>query len=474
MSQAMNTNNDVVQKLWSLCNVLRDDGMVYHQYMTELTYLLFLKLAAENGTEGALPQQYRWHSLATRYGEEQLSFYRKMLTHLGEDAENRVVREIFSFPTTVFKHAANLRMTIEGINSLDWQSSRGNGFGDIYEGLLEKNAVESKSGAGQYFTPRVLIDCIISLIQPQAGEIIQDPAAGTGGFLISAARHIQKHGSRDENLETVYQGVELVQDTYRLCLMNLVVHGLGGGDLIHGDALSDDYRRLHAADVIVTNPPFGTKRGGGQPVRSDLPFPTSNKQLAFLQHIYQGLKPGGRGAVVLPDNVLFEEGVGSRIRTDLMEKCNLHTILRLPTGIFYAQGVKTNVLFFTRGHQPSRNTSAVWIYDLRTNMPSFGKRTPLSQQHFKDFERAYGDDPHGNSPREDQGPGGRFRCFSRDDIQRRGDNLDLIWLRDADLGKDDDLPDPEIIAAKIASQLQLALTNIEELTAMLMAAEEAT
>jgi type I restriction enzyme M protein len=219
-------------------------------------------------------------------------------------------------------------------------------------------------------------------------------------------------------------------------------------------------------------PPFGTKKGGGMPTRDDLTYPTSNKQLVFLQHIYRGLKPGGRAAVVLPDNVLFEEGIGTRIRADLMEKCRLHTILRLPTGIFYAQGVKTNVLFFSLGEKDTRSTDEVWVYDLRTNMPSFGKRTPLTRGHFAEFEAAYGDDPHGRSSRVDQGPEGRFRRFTRAEIAARGDNLDITWLRDENAGRHEDLPEPDEIAAQITAKLQEALAEMEELNALL-AGEEA-
>jgi type I restriction enzyme M protein len=467
MPSLMISGTDVVQKLWSLCNVLRDDGMVYHQYMTELTYLLFLKIAAETGAENALPLGYRWKDLTAQQGEEQLGFYRKMLTYLGEDAPSELVRQIFAFPTTVFKHAANLRVVIDGIDSLEWYSAARDDFGDIYEGLLEKNAVEGKSGAGQYFTPRPLIDSIVALVKPSPGEIIQDPAAGTGGFLVSADKFIKARNKAGDAPSTAfYQGVELVKDTHRLCLMNLFLHDMPA-KLIHGDALSEDYLRLDDADVIVTNPPFGTKRGRVRPARGDLTFSTNNKQLLFLQHIYNALKRGGRAAVILPDNVLFEEGMGTRIRVDLMEKCNLHTILRLPTGIFYAQGVKTNVFFFTRGKVDTANTREVWIYDLRTNMPTFGKRTPLSRQHFVDFERAFGSDPKACSPRTDEGPEGRFRRFSREEIQKRGNNLDITWLRDESVARYDELLEPVEIAMEITARLQAGLAEMEELTAQL-------
>jgi type I restriction enzyme M protein len=228
---------------------------------------------------------------------------------------------------------------------------------------------------------------------------------------------------------------------------------------------------LSKAKVILTNPPFGTKKGGGSPTRDDFTFPTSNKQLVFLQHVYRSLLPAGRGAVVLPDNVLFEDGQGRNIRADLMDKCNLHTILRLPTGIFYAQGVKTNVLFFQRGTTEKGNTKEVWVYDLRTNMPSFGKRIPLTREHFKQFELAYGDDPNGKSGRVDQGETGRWRCFTREEIAKRGNNLDISWLRDESLQSGDGLPEPEEIAAEIMLRLQTAMEEMEALSELLESEE---
>jgi type I restriction enzyme M protein len=262
-----------------------------------------------------------------------------------------------------------------------------------------------------------------------------------------------------------------VQDAHRLLLMNMLLHGIEG-DVSLGDTLSSDGQQLPKANVILTNPPFGTKKGGGLPTRDDFTFPTSNKQLAFLQHIYRGLLPQGRAAVVLPDNVLFEDGQGRSIRADLMDKCNLHTILRLPTGIFYAQGVKTNVLFFQRGTTDKGNTQQVWFYDMRTNMPTFGKRTPLTRGHFQPFESVYGDDPNGNSPRVDEGELGRWRCFTREDIAKRGENLDITWLRDESLQSGDDLPEPDVIAAAIMAKLQTAIAQMEALTALLEGEEE--
>lgn len=478
----MATTHDIVQKLWNLCHVLRDDGITYHQYVTELTYLLFLKMAEETGTESQLPEGRRWRELEGRDGVELLQFYRETLLELGTSAHPRV-QAIYANASTSLRQPRNLEKLVRSIDELDWFSARHEGLGDLYEGLLEKNAGEQKSGAGQYFTPRPLIEAIVARVKPRPGEVVQDPAAGTGGFLVVADRWVRD--ATDDlfalsEKEQVWQrkeafwGMELVQDTHRLLLMNALLHGIEG-HLLLGDTLSPQGKQLPAADVILTNPPFGTKKGGGRPTRDDFTFVTSNKQLAFLQHVYRGLRPGGRAAVVLPDNVLFEEGVGAQVRADLMDKCNLHTILRLPTGIFYAQGVKTNVLFFTRGpaDRVRGNTEGVWFYDLRTNVPQFGKRTPLTRGHFAAFEEAFGDDPLGGSPRVDQGPAGRFRRFSREEIARRGDSLDVTWLRDDSAGSHEDLPAPKEIAAEITAKLQAAMAEMEELTGLLAGEEVA-
>lgn len=474
----MTATTDIVQKLWNLCNVLRDDGITYLQYVTELTYLLFLKMAQETNTENQLPKGFQWINLVEKDGIEQLKFYRQLLVTLGSETANTRVQAIFANAQTALKQPRILNKLVTSIDELDWYSAKEEGLGNLYEGLLEKNAGEKKSGAGQYFTPRPLIDCMVKLMQPQPGELIQDPAAGTGGFLIAADRFIKQQtddlfdlpdGEQAFQKYQAFYGMELVQDAHRLLLMNMLLHGIEG-EVSLGDTLSGEGERLPKANLILTNPPFGTKKGGGKPTRDDFTYPTSNKQLAFLQHIYRGLKPLGRAAVVLPDNVLFEDGQGRKVRADLMNKCNLHTILRLPTGIFYAQGVKTNVLFFQRGTTEKGNTKAVWFYDMRTNMPSFGKRIPLTHQHFKEFEGCYGDDCNGNSQRIDLGDEGRFRCFSREDIAKRGDNLDISWLRDESLQSGENLPSPDIIAAEIFQRLQSATDEMEAL--MLLLEEE--
>lgn len=475
----MTATTDIVAKLWNLCHVLRDDGITYHQYVTELTYLLFLKMAEETGTEVTargvnIPAGYRWADLRSKEGTALLTFYRLLLIKLGEAGSTRV-KAIYENAQTTLSKPRNLKTLVDNIDKLDWFEAKREGLGDLYEGLLEKNAGEKKSGAGQYFTPRPLIDSMVHLVKPQPKEIIQDPAAGTGGFLIAAHQYIC--GPDNARLyemteaEGFWQrhnaltGMELVQDAHRLAMMNLMLHGIEA-ELHLGDTLSNAGRDLGHARVILTNPPFGTKKGGGLPSRDDFTYPTSNKQLAFLQHIYRALEPGGRAAVVLPDNVLFEDGRGAEIRRDLMDKCDLHTILRLPTGIFYSQGVKTNVLFFTRGRTDKGATAGVWVYDMRANMPSFGKTRPLTRAHFAEFEQAYGDDPLGKAPRADQGETGRFRYFSRDAIKARGENLDLSWLRDDD-AQAGDLPEPDVIAAEIADLLRTALEEVEALSDLL-------
>ena len=339
--------------------------------------------------------------------------------------------------------------------------------------------MKKKAGAGQYFTPRPLIDSMVRVMRPTLDDIIQDPAAGTGGFLIAANRYIREHGNpnswtkkqKDKYHGNTFYGMEHVQDTHRLALMNLMLHGLDsdpqGAGIHYGDTLSPDGQALPPATLILTNPPFGSKKGGGLPNRSDFEFPTSNKQFCFLQHIYIGMKPGGRAAAVFPDNVLFESNVGRQIRAALMDKCNLHTILRLPSGIFYAQGVKTNVLFFTRGKKQTGNTKEVWVYDLRTNTPQFGRRTLLRREHFTEFEAFFGDDPLGGdaslAQRTETGKKGRFRRFSRDWIAERDDNLDISWLKDEREEENADLAEPPILAQEAISELEAAIAELQDI-----------
>ncbi|MBX3627818.1 MAG: N-6 DNA methylase [Rhizobacter sp.] len=492
---------DIGAKLWSLCHVLRDDGVTYHQYLSELTYLLFLKMMKETGQEDRLkvwkrPKKSeppveqpgtRWDDLLSASAPERLDTYKEMLLDYGLHGRG-AVQAIYANANTFITKPATLSKLVTDIDALDWYSVQRDDLGDLYEDLLERNATEKKSGAGQYFTPRHLIDSIVSVMKPQLRDVIQDPAAGTCGFLIAANNHLRANNDFDSLTEEAqrrykretFYGMELVQDTHRLALMNMLLHGIEGG-VTYGDTLGEEGTRLPAATLILSNPPFGTKKGGGLPTRKDLTYETSNKQFAFLQHIYRNLAPGGRAAVVLPDNVLFESNVGTSVRRDLMDKCNLHTILRLPTGIFYAQGVKTNVLFFTKGDKTDKgNTKEVWVYDMRANMPQFGKRTPFTRDYFRTpddapagtsrdkFEDVFGPDPQGGpealARRVDSGDTGRWRKFTRQQIADRGDNLDLAWLKDdnADTAQQQ-REDPALLARLAMREMNAAVLELRAL-----------
>lgn len=468
-------NQEIVQKLWNLCNVLRDDGITYQQYVTELTYLLFLKMMKEQETEGVIPEGNRWDDLLDKEGLELKTFYQRLLLELGS-GENERLRLIYSDASTSIAEPKNLEKIIKSIDALDWYNAKEEGLGNLYEGLLEKNASEKKSGAGQYFTPRVLIDVMVQLIDPKIGERCADPAAGTFGFMIAADQYLKNQTDDYFDIEPqeaefqkkeAFVGMELVKDTHRLALMNALLHNIEGR-LEQGDTLSGNGKWMKNFDVILTNPPFGTKKGGERVSRDDLTFETSNKQLNFLQLIYNALKDDGnaRAAVILPDNVLFESGIGSQIRRDLMNKCNLHTILRLPTGIFYAQGVKTNVLFFTRGTTDQDNTKDVWVYDLRTNMTSFGKRNQLTMAHFENFMKAYVAEDR--SKIEDE----RWNVFTREDIAKKDDSLDIGLIADESLSSYDNLPDPIASAEEAIVKLQQAMDLLNEVVEELRAVEE--
>lgn len=473
------TTKDIVQKLWNLCDILRDDGINYSDYVTELVLLLFIKMEHENKESGLLqahklPEYARWSEFTSRSGLNLLNYYKSSLLNLSQSTDP-LIAAIYADAQTSLKEPRHLEQLIKSLDSIDWFSAKQDGLGDLYEGLLEKNASETKSGAGQYFTPRPLIDSIVHLLQPQPGETIQDPAAGTGGFLIAADAYIRSktddlydlsEKKRQFQRNKAYLGMELVSSTRRLALMNCLLHGMEGDDegVVHlGNTLGSSGSSLPKSDIMFSNPPFGTAKGGGGPTRDDLTFATSNKQLAFLQHIVRHLKDGGRAAVVLPDNVLFESGVGGDIRRDLMDKCRLHTILRLPTGIFYAQGVKTNVLFFQKVSQAATNsTQMVWVYDMRANAPKFGKRSPLTRAHFAQFEACFGADPNGQSIRTDQGEAGRFRSFSRDMIaSEKGDSLDIAWLKDESVEDSADLPEPTVLAREAVEMLNAAVEELE-------------
>lgn len=469
------TTQEIVSKLWNLCNVLRDDGITYHQYVTELTYILFLKMAKETGAESQIPESYRWDSLTAKSGIELKKFYKELLNHLGESCTGRV-REIYQGAATNIDEPKNLEKIITTIDGLDWFSAREEGLGNLYEGLLEKNANEKKSGAGQYFTPRVLIDVMTRLVKPQPKERCNDPACGTFGFMIAAHRYVadQTDDFFDLDADTAaferteaFTGMELVHDTHRLALMNAMLHNMEG-TITLGDTLSNLGKSMRGYDVVLTNPPFGTKKGGERATRDDFTYTTSNKQLNFLQHIYRSLNADGkaRAAVVLPDNVLFADGEGEKIRIDLMDKCNLHTVLRLPTGIFYAQGVKTNVLFFTRGRTDKGNTQEVWFYDLRTNMPSFGKTNPLKTEHFEDFVAAF--EAADRRAVQDE----RWNVFTREQIAQKGNSLDLGLIRDDSVVDYDDLPDPIESGEEAIAQLEEAVDLLQSVVNELKALAE--
>ena len=475
----MNPSGDLVNRLWRLCALLRKDGVTYQQYVTELTYLLFLKMASEQKDESRIPEQYRWGALKAANETEVLTRYRQALIDLGDGTKiaDRSIVAIFQNAATIVREPVNLRKLIDAIDGLHWFSEERDAFGDAYEGLLQKMAEETKRGAGQYFTPRVLIKVMVELMQPQPGEVIQDPVAGTGGFLIAADQHMR--GRTDGyfelspkqqafQLNQALRGIENVPDTFRLLQMNLHLHSIDPDHLDLADTLSPRGAdaKFRNADLILTNPPFGP--AGGPPTRDDLTITdrVSSYQLPFVEHVIRSLRPGGRAAVVVPDNVLFDDGKGRQLRQRLMSWCNLHTILRLPIGLFYAQGVKTNVLFFTRSHEEALlndATKAVWIYDARANMPSFGKTNPFRAADLADFVAAFGEDPNGAAPRVDQGATGRFRCFTREEISGRGDNLDIGWLKDTSGDPEDGLETPEDIAAAIELHLANAMTEIRAL-----------
>ena len=459
------TTQEIVSKLWNLCNVLRDDGITYHQYVTELTYILFLKMAKETGAEKQIPEGYRWDVLKSKSGVELKKFYKELLNHLGENCTGRV-REIYQGSATNIEEPKNLEKIITTIDGLDWFSAREEGLGNLYEGLLEKNANEKKSGAGQYFTPRVLIDVMTRLMKPQPGERCNDPACGTFGFMISASQYVRENTDDLFQLdadtakferEEAFTGCELVHDTHRLALMNAMLHDIEG-EIKLADTLSNAGKEMKGYDVVLTNPPFGTKKGGERATRDDFTFPTSNKQLNFLQHIYRSLNTDGkaRAAVVLPDNVLFADGDGEKIRKDLMEKCNLHTILRLPTGIFYAQGVKTNVLFFEKGEP----TKEIWVYDYRTGIKHTLATKPMTRAHLQDFVDCYctGHMQDRVATYSAENPNGRWRCFSEKEV-KNADNLDFKWI---DLEEKD-----ERTVAEVLEDMQAESDGIAEAVAQL-------
>jgi type I restriction enzyme M protein len=476
----------IVQKLWNFCNVLRDDGMSYGDYVEQLTYLLFLKMADERtrapwNQKSAVPDAYAWPTLVKRDGDELFDHYRHTLEKLGH--EKGLLGLIFAKSQNKFQDPAKLRrLIVDLIDKENWSVMSADVKGDAYEGLLEKNAQDTKSGAGQYFTPRPLIQAMVDAVAPKPGEKICDPACGTGGFLLAAHDYIVKHHphmDRDERKalkDETFQGCELVQSTARLCAMNLMLHGIGGNGsrlpLTVSDSLAGDPGDRY--EIILTNPPFGKKSSttiigeNGKASterdiieRDDFWATTSNKQLNFIQHVKTLLKQHGRAAVVVPDNVLFEGGAGETIRRKLLHECDVHTLLRLPTGLFYAQGVKANVLFFDR--KPASETpwtKKLWIYDLRTNIHFTLKTNPLKRADLDEFVANY--NPSNRNQRtqtwSETNPSGRWRSYDYADLTARDKaSLDIFWLRDESLEDSDNLPDPGVIAREIVEDLQAAL-----------------
>ncbi|HEX7736388.1 MAG TPA: class I SAM-dependent DNA methyltransferase [Ktedonobacteraceae bacterium] len=484
----------IVQKLWNYCNILRDDGMSYGDYLEQLTYLLFLKMAHEytqppHNQPSRIPEGFGWETLLSRDGIALEDHYRDVLAGLSK--QEGMLGLIFRKALNKIQNPAHLRrLIVDLIDQETWTMMDTDVKGDAYEGLLQKNAEDTKSGAGQYFTPRPLISAMVEVMRPAPGQHICDPAAGTGGFLLAAHKYISDHHRASMTREQqrflkheAFRGWEIVDNTARLCVMNLFLHNIGDENAASGpiyvrDSLSTKPSELF--DMVLTNPPFGRKsslslkstggkKNGGNGNggnhgeerettavnRDDFWATTSNKQLNFVQHIHSLLKPeGGRAAVIVPDNVLFEGGAGETIRRNLLHDSDVHTLLRLPTGIFYAQGVKANVLFFDRKPaSPVVQTRRLWVYDLRTNLNFTLRTNPLTPAHLADFIASY--HPENRQQRQESE---RFRSFSYEELEKRDKlSMDIFWLRDESLEGTDNLPPPGVLAASIVEDLQNAL-----------------
>lgn len=490
----MTPASQVVQKLWNYCNILRDDGLSYGDYIEQLTYLLFLKMAHErtqppyNQAE-IVPGEWGWSKLVQKDGEALEAQYRHTLDALGK--RQGMLGLIFRKSQNRIQDPAKLkRLITDLIDREQWTSLDTDVKGDAYEGLLEKNAQDTKGGAGQYFTPRSLIQAMVDCVQPRPGETICDPACGTGGFLLAAHDYLTRQNpnlTRAQKEHLRYQtlhGVEITDAVVRLCAMNLMLHGIGptgeeGSPPIEADdSLKADPGRRY--NLVLTNPPFGKKssvrvvneegeeeRQALTVVRDDFWASTSNKQLNFVQHIKTLLEINGRAAVVVPDNVLFEGGAGEKVRRKLLHECEVHTLLRLPTGIFYAQGVKANVLFFDKKPGSATPwTKQLWIYDLRTNKHFTLKTNPLTRADLDELVACY--NPANRHKRKatwsEANPEGRWRAYSYDELVARDKaSLDIFWLRDDSLASSADLPAPEVLAAEIVDELRAALEEFEEL-----------
>ncbi len=488
----------IVQRIWNYCNVLRDDGVSYGDYLEQLTYLLFLKMDDERASVGLstkIPAAYNWQSLQALEGDDLDRHYREILTELGRGSG--LIPTIFRKAQNRISDPAKLRRLVHLIDAETWMGLDTDVKADIYEGLLEKNAQDTKSGAGQYFTPRPLIQAMVEVMQPRPGERICDPAAGTAGFLIAAYDSVSSRYTLDQRQwdhlsHDALSGWEIVDNTARLCVMNLYLHNIGH-DREESPIRVDDALASPTGDtfdLVLTNPPFGkkssvtyvtdageVKRESQTITRQDFWSSTSNKQLNFVQHIYTLLKTnGGRAAVVVPDNVLFEGGAGETVRRKLLQETNLHTILRLPTGIFYAQGVKANVLFFEK--RPGRSTpwtEKVWFYDLRTNIHFTLKQSPLSRADLDDFVACYrpGQPLERRQPVwSAQNPDGRWRSYTHDELAARDKaNLDIFWLRDDSLEDSANLPEPDVIAEEIVEELEAVLEQFRLIAEDLGAAQ---
>ena len=488
-----NGSSTIAQRVRSYCNVLRDDGMSYGDYLEQLTYLLFLKLDDENENQlhksSAIPAEYNWASLRNLAGDELENHYREILTALGKGSG--LIPVIFRKAQNRIQDPAKLKRLVELIEGETWVGLDIDIKGLIYEELLEKNAKDTKSGAGQYFTPRPLIKALVDVMRPAPGQAICDPACGTGGFLIGAHEYIAINNPLDKDEwyhlnHKALHGWEIVDNAARLCVMNLYLRGIGangeGSPIRVGDSLAkhpgDNF------DIVLTNPPFGKKssvtfvteegeikRESQNIVRDDFWVSTSNKQLNFVQHVRSILEQNGRAAVVVPDNVLFEGGAGETLRRRLLKECDVHTLLRLPTGVFYAQGVKANVLFFDR--KPASETpwtKQLWIYDLRTNQNFTLKTRTLERSDLDEFVECY--NPANRHERKEtwreDNPQGRWRVFDYDELVARDKaNLDIFWLRDESLEDSANLPDPDVLAREIMEELKVALEQfsgiVEEL-----------
>lgn len=493
MNNESNNTSAIISKVWSFCTVLKDDGVSYGDYLEQLTYLLFLKMADEfskppHNRNLPIPKKYNWESLTSKSGAELEGHYTTLLRELGHSKSS--LGQIFTKSQNKIQDPAKLYRLIDMIDKEQWSSMGADVKGKIYEGLLEKNAEDTKSGAGQYFTPRALIRAMVECIKPEPMKTIADPACGTGGFFLAAFDFIANPNNysltQDQKeflkLKTFF-GNEIVANTRRLALMNLFLHNIGDFEsesfISPADALiADTGLRV---DYVLTNPPFGKKSSmtftneEGEQETDDLTYnrqtfweTTSNKQLNFLQHIRTLLKSDGKAAVVLPDNVLFEGGAGETIRKKLMETTNLHTILRLPTGIFYKPGVKANVLFFD--NKPAAKhpwTKEIWIYDFRTNIHFTLKKNPLKLEDLRDFIDCY---KPGNIHKrkqtynEETNPDGRWRMFKYDDILSRDKtSLDITWVKDLSTTDLDNLPDPDVLANDIIENLESGIESFKEI-----------